>query len=425
MTISSETRKAGPFTGSGSTGPFPFTFKVFSSSNLLVVRADSAGAETTLTLTTDYTVSLNPDQNANPGGSVTLVSALASGYTMVVSSVIPYTQETDITNAGGFYPNVIEDALDRLTIEVQQIREQLGRNLVTPITDSAANLTIPGVADRSGQVLGFDATGQPSMITSPDYAAAAAAAIVSGYVARSSSTGSAELPSGTTAQRDITPATGWTRYNTTLGVNETWNGSAWTFDIQMTGPTGSAKVPSGTTAQRDVAPSAGFTRWNTTIGAMETYSGSAWFYDVPVTGTTGSAKLPSGTTAQRDGSPAEGWFRMNTTLGCAEWYNGSAWIQAGIGFGQTWTDVTSSRAMSTTYTNSTGRPIVISVYGTGSGVASGYMLEDVATGLRQYGQTTNLIGGNCSITAIVPAGGQYKLLPLSGSNTISNWNELR
>lgn len=32
---------------------------------------------------------------------------------------------------------------------------------------------------------------------------------------------------------------------------------------------------------------------------------------------------------------------------------------AGIGFGQTWTNVTSSRALSTTYTNSTGKSIQV------------------------------------------------------------------
>lgn len=112
MTISSQTRKAGPFVGSGSTGPYSFAFKVFQASDLLVVKLDVAtNVETTLTLTTDYTVSLNADQNSNPGGTITLVSALAVGKKMVISSQVPYLQETDLTNQGGFYPEVITDAL--------------------------------------------------------------------------------------------------------------------------------------------------------------------------------------------------------------------------------------------------------------------------------------------------------------------------
>src|ERR1700737_2033490 len=72
MTISSETRKAGPFTGNGVATAFPFAFKVFAASDLAVtLNVIATGAQTLLTLITDYTVALNPDQNANPGGTIT------------------------------------------------------------------------------------------------------------------------------------------------------------------------------------------------------------------------------------------------------------------------------------------------------------------------------------------------------------------
>ena len=136
MTVSSQTRKAGPYSGTGSTGPFTFSFKVFQASDMLVVKADSSGTETTLVLTTDYTVSLNADQNANPGGTITLISALASGYKLIISSQVPYLQETDLTNQGGFYPEVITDALDKLTIEVQQIKLDTDRAAKVPLTST-------------------------------------------------------------------------------------------------------------------------------------------------------------------------------------------------------------------------------------------------------------------------------------------------
>ncbi len=79
MTISSNIRKAGPFTGNGSTAAFPFYCKVFQASDLLVVQLDTAtNIETTLALTTNYTVSLNADQDSNPGGTVTLVAGALS-----------------------------------------------------------------------------------------------------------------------------------------------------------------------------------------------------------------------------------------------------------------------------------------------------------------------------------------------------------
>jgi hypothetical protein len=138
MTINSQTRKAGPYVGTGSTGPFAFTFKVFQASDILVVRVNTTTlVETTLTLTTDYTVSLNSDQNSNPGGSVTLVSALATGNNMIISSQIPLTQQTDLTNQGGFYPEVINDALDKATIQIQQLKENVDRAAKLPITSTS------------------------------------------------------------------------------------------------------------------------------------------------------------------------------------------------------------------------------------------------------------------------------------------------
>lgn len=47
------------------------------------------------------------------------------------------------------------------------------------------------------------------------------------YVTKTSSTGSAEIPTGTTAQRDGSPATGMFRFNSTTASFEGYNGSAW------------------------------------------------------------------------------------------------------------------------------------------------------------------------------------------------------
>lgn len=143
MTISSQIRKAGPFSGDDLTVAFPFTFKVFADSDLLVVSRDTTtGVETTLTLTTDYTVTLNSNQNANPGGTVTLTAALASGTTMVLTSEVDYLQPSQLRNQGGFYPEVITDALDRLTILAQQLKEQVDRCAKVPITSEADAQTL-------------------------------------------------------------------------------------------------------------------------------------------------------------------------------------------------------------------------------------------------------------------------------------------
>jgi len=143
MSIASTTRKAGPYIGNGLTTIFTFSFKVFAASDLVVVRADLDALETTLTLATDYTVSLNANQDSNPGGTITLSSTLASGYTVTLTSAVPQKQPVVLTNMGGFYPSVINDALDRLTIFAQELAEKVGRAATIPISVTGANAEFP------------------------------------------------------------------------------------------------------------------------------------------------------------------------------------------------------------------------------------------------------------------------------------------
>jgi len=155
MTISSQTRKAGPFTGNGVTTTFPFTFKVFAASDLYVVRTGTNGNDTVLVLGTDYTVALNTNQNSSPGGSITLPAALAIGVKLTATSALPYLQPTDLTNQGGFYPAVINNALDRLTIFCQQLLDQVGRSLKISIaTPAGVNTTLP--APASNKLIGWN-----------------------------------------------------------------------------------------------------------------------------------------------------------------------------------------------------------------------------------------------------------------------------
>ena len=163
MTISSEVRTAGPFTGTGALSTYSFAFKVFQASDLLVVRQlISTGAQTTLALTTDYTVSLNADQDSSPGGSITLVAgALATTYTLLITSDVGNLQPTSLTNQGGFYPEVINDSLDRATIQIQQVAVKSGREMSAPLIDGTIDMTLPSAANRASKFLYFGASGEP------------------------------------------------------------------------------------------------------------------------------------------------------------------------------------------------------------------------------------------------------------------------
>ena len=65
--------------------------------------------------------------------------------------------------------------------------------------------------------------------------------------------------------------------------------------------TGYLQLPSGTTAQRPVSPSAGYMRWNTTESYVEVYNGSGWTsWDTVSPAATPASLRSSGTTT--DGS---------------------------------------------------------------------------------------------------------------------------
>ena len=167
MTINSTIRKTNLFVGNGSASTFPFTFKVFTAAEIVVVKVTTAtSTETTLTLTTDYTVTLNPDQNGNPGGSITLVSGgvaqnLATGFNLLITSNVQATQGTDLTNQGGFFPEVINDALDKSVILHQQQQEILDRSIRFSLTNTIGSLEISQDANaRANKILGFDSQGE-------------------------------------------------------------------------------------------------------------------------------------------------------------------------------------------------------------------------------------------------------------------------
>jgi len=164
MTINSTTRSVS-YEGNGTVSSFDFAFKVFQSSDLYVVSLnESTGVETTLVLNTNYTVALNADQNYSPGGTITITAgAPASGTRITITSTIANLQPTDLSNQGGFYPDVINNSLDRACIQIQQVNNAISRQLVAPVSDgTTTTLTLPTKENRASKYLAFDASGVPT-----------------------------------------------------------------------------------------------------------------------------------------------------------------------------------------------------------------------------------------------------------------------
>ena len=95
-----------------------------------------------------------------------------------------------------------------------------------------------------------------------------------------------------------------------------------------------------------------------------------------------------------------------------------------LGVGQTWQSVTGSRAIGTTYTNSTGRPIMVIVSGTGGG-ANGLWGVTISGAISYYTPSTYTANVWTACEFIVPAGGTYQLTQQGSNVTLQNWSELR
>ncbi|HHD7475431.1 TPA: hypothetical protein ACOVJB_004316 [Klebsiella oxytoca] len=116
MTVSTEVDH-NDYTGNGVTTSFPYTFRIFTKTDLMVQVVDLNENITVLTLDTDYSVT---GAGAYSGGSVVLPSPLENGWQISISRELPATQETDLRNQGKFFAEVHEDAFDKLTMLIQQ-----------------------------------------------------------------------------------------------------------------------------------------------------------------------------------------------------------------------------------------------------------------------------------------------------------------
>lgn len=160
MTVSTLTNKV-TYTGNGATTAFAVPFKVLDVDHLVVKRRVAATGATDYTYVgTDYSYS----GIGNDSGTLTLSgTALSSTYELVIERIVPYTQGLDIVNAGGFYPDSVEEQLDLTTMQVQQIAEQAddteARALRVPEGETVGLL--PTLNSLIGKYLAFDAEGSP------------------------------------------------------------------------------------------------------------------------------------------------------------------------------------------------------------------------------------------------------------------------
>jgi hypothetical protein len=211
----------------------------------------------------------------------------------------------------------------------------------------------------------------------------------------------------------------WQRYMT-----GTWDDPVVAYAISITG--NAATATNATNASN--VPYTGLTgtvpTWNqNTTGTSANITGVAAIAN----GGTGQITAPLALTAI-GGAALAGSASQRFSVADATLANHAVAFDQVIGLGQTWTDVLAGRAVGGTYTNSTGKLIIVSLH-IGQSVAASYTDIFLTTGgyahrFRAIGDT--LAGGEIQVIVPIQAGDTY-ILTVSGpaAYALISWWELR
>jgi len=162
MTISSTTVR-NSYSGDNSTTTFSYTFKIFQDSDIQVIIRSTDGTETIKTITTHYTVT---GAGASGGGSVIFTSGNipTSTQTVVLRRNIPQTQAIDYIANDPFPAESHEEGLDRATMAIQQLQEEVTRSLKLSKTNTMTSTEFTvGASARANKILAFDTNGELSV----------------------------------------------------------------------------------------------------------------------------------------------------------------------------------------------------------------------------------------------------------------------
>lgn len=144
--------------GNGATTSFPYGFPILDASHAVITLTDNTvSPAATITLANNQYV-ISGIGNA-AGGTVVCNdpatgAAIAAGKALTIRRLVPYRQSTSLINQDGFYPDVLEDALDYQTMAVQQLAEQQSRSVMVPVgssLDPSAYLTLAQAAQSGAQ----------------------------------------------------------------------------------------------------------------------------------------------------------------------------------------------------------------------------------------------------------------------------------
>jgi hypothetical protein len=199
MTISS-TGTRFSYSGNGATTVFSFPRQFFADADLDVYLVDNTTKVATLqVLATHYTVS---GAGSPSGGSVTMLTAPATGKTLVIARDTAASQGLDLDNVTSLPMTSLEAALDRAMMVVDEVKAAISRAIMYPIYGLASSFNWTMPEPVANKVIGINATGTglelkgPQAWTNGVGAPSGAAGLVGDYYL-DTSTGDVYLKTGT------------------------------------------------------------------------------------------------------------------------------------------------------------------------------------------------------------------------------------
>lgn len=288
--------------------------------------------------------------------------------------------------------------------------------------DGAVDYTLRSINPATGQKIGIPASDLADKQTSANDNTAGRLLVNPAYGL--GTTGALSLPSGTTANRPASPAQFDSRGNSTTGAPEWWSGSAW---VPFSGIDylNSDRIDVASAATVNLTTGAPNTRHinitgTTTITGFTIAAGRCYFvrFNATLTLTNGAA-LVTQTGANITTAAGDTCILRATAANVVEVLAYTPCLNQAVGYGQTWQDVTGSRAPNTTYTNSTGKPILVWV---GFTVVAGGTISYLINGVTIAYSASIDVGDILPVSFIVPNGATYRC---NTTSTLNRWSELR
>ena len=449
------------YEGNDAATRFPFSFKVWNASQLVVTLTSPDGA-------TSVASGWTADIGASGGEIVYLHEAapLPAGWKLAVTRNMPFTQDVNLVSASRFDPQVIEDALDQAAAERQQTLEMMHRAVILPATsdespqdvvqavytarDDAQNASSSAQAaeaaawQRAAQAATSANTAAQVVLAAADTVvsaatAQAAAAASSAAAAAQSAIDAAAVEPGNLAKRvtDVESATSAAQStaNTAKAVTDTVTPTPTAYAVPQAGADGKINknwlsLDPPFNPQPSTSGTASFTSSTNTItmtgivttlglevGDVVRFGGSA---------NTTNAKLRTVEAITNNntivvnyehcGNRGNGSLKLSDQSGVsvtctriAKWYNapeslGRAWVALPYPLRDTYV----------AYTNSSGRAFLMAKMSPGNGGMEIYV-DGISIIMATY-----FNGGANSGTVSVPNGSTYK-----ATGAMNPWSELR